>query len=340
MKKISLILLCFGLHLLQAQTFEIPKYAYPFGYDSTMNDFNLGRMEMFVGQKLVVLPLCSENESAGYPFFFRKPPAYSDFDYDMGIKVKNPAMVYEANPDNPFVTSRKVLENKNFLVVGTERVYDKVQDEAYFTLWILENMETKTRLYYGFPSQMGLLNHGVSFPFVVYGFYEKFSAKWTNRAIISTQELHYNDIENGNPIKISKGEEFVTEKALFSPLDPYIYVSFGFLVTSVGKKKHFFVPLSDLDIAFRPTHFDKPDIIPFIAADLQSSAKVEKEVWDKIFSVGICEGMSKELVRAVLGSPDNITIRASAKSKAQVEQWGYGLDYNVVFSNGKVTYAK
>jgi len=327
-------LLCFGLHLLQAQTFEMPKYAYPFGYDSTMNDFNLGRMEMFVGQKLVVLPLCSENESAGYPFFFRKPPAYSDFDYDMGIKVKNPAMVYEANEDNPFVTSRKVLENKNFLVVGTERVYDKVQDDDYFTLWILENTETKTRIYYGFPSQIGRVNHGVSFPFVIYGFYEKLSAKWINRAIISTKEVKYNDIENGSAIKISKGEEFVIEKALFSPLDPYIYVSFGFLLTSVGKKKHFFIPLHEVDIAFRPNRFEKPEILPFIAADLQSSAKVEKEVWEKIFTIGICQGMSKELVRAVLGAPDNITI--SGKSKSQIEQWGYGIDYNIVFSNGKV----
>ena len=198
----------------------------------------------------------------------------------------------------------------------------------------MENTETKTRIYYGFPSQIGRINHGVSFPFVVYGFYEKLSAKWTNRAVISTQELHYNDIENGSPIKISKGEEFVIEKALFSPLDPYLYVSFGFLVTSVGKKKHFFIPLNDLDIAFRSNRFEKPTLLPFIAADLQNSAKVEKEVWEKMFSMGICQGMSKELVRAVLGPPDNIMI--SAKSKGQVEQWGYGIDYNIVFSNGKV----
>lgn len=320
-----------------AQTFELPKYAYPFGYDSTLNDFFLERMAMFVGQKLVVLPLCAENEVAGYPFFFRKPPNFDDFTYENGeVKLQNPAMVYESNRDNPFITPRKVLENKNFIIVGTETVYDKMDDNNYFILWILEG-DDKKQFYYGFPPPGGMRNHGVTFPFVVYGFYEKLNTKWKNKTILSTKEAHYNDIENGKSIKVSKGEEFLIEKALFSPISPCAYVDFGFLIHSKDKKKNLFIPLNELDVEFHFVSYENPVMMSFIRADLQTSLNIDKGIWVKIFETGISAGMPKELVRELLGEPANITY---AGGKSAYEQWEYGMDYSILFVNGKVSTTK
>jgi hypothetical protein len=325
-------LFCFFVQYAIGQSFQRPKYLLPFGYDSTTNEVR--QLAFLVGQKVLVLPICSGGLQDGYSFFYKQIPVFEDFEIENGeFKLKNVSLVFKPLLRKPLQTDKKALENKNFDVVGIEKVaIPKMQGKDFYVLKLVG--EDKTILYYGYP--LNKARHEVYPPFITYGFHEKYSQKWKNKIIVATSEQHFSDFETGKAVVIAKKEELQIIKMMISPINPCLYGVVGFLAKPKGRNNQIFISLETLEVdSHRTSPETLPKICPFLPLEIQNKLNISKKEWDSFFENGSVEGISSEFLTEIYGVPAMIHASLS-KSQKSVEYWEYGLTTVFVFVDNKM----